>query len=353
MKSNSRNLAAVATSALIAMGAFSAASAQDVVIVGAGGGSQDAHQKAIWDPAAAALGINIGTDSHQGIAEARAQVDAGAVTWDLVSFNVGQAMELAEAGYLVKLPEGIVNADRFAPGSVNDYCIGHTVYSQIIGYNTDKWGENGPQGMKDFFDTDKFQGIRGLYRGPLGNLEGAAIALGVAQADVYDYLSTDEGLDAAFARVKEMIENSEVIWWDSGAQLTQLHVDEEIDLSYGWDGRIVAAKEAGAPVQPVYQDGILAADCYGLLKNSPNPERAIEYLTEISKAEYTKDLVLYFPYGSANLDAYNDYDADTLARLTSSPDNVSGQFPQGFAFWGANNARLGERFDEMLLLMNQ
>ena len=353
MNSIHHKLAAIAASALITVGAATAASAQDVVIVGAGGGSQDAHQKAIWDPAAAALGFEVATDSHQGVAEARAQVDAGAVTWDLASFNVGQALELIDGGYLVKLPDDIVDRDRFAPGSVNDYCVGHTVYSQIIGYNTDKWGEDGPQGMVDFFDTEKFDGIRGLFRGPLGNLEGAAIALGTPQEEVYAFLSTEEGLDAAFEKVREMVTSSEVIWWDSGAQLTQLHVDGEIDLSYGWDGRIVAAKEAGAPVQPVYQDGILAADCYGLLRDSPNPDNAIKFLKEISKAQYTKDLVLYFPYGSANLDAYNDYDEATLARLTSSPENVAGQFPQGAQFWGKNNAALGERFDEMLLLLNR
>lgn len=348
-----RNFTTLIVSSAISICAAVAASAQDVVITGAGGGSQDAHQKAIWEPAAKALGLDLATDSHQGIAEARAQVDASAVTWDIVSFNVGQSMELAEGGYLVELPDDLVDADRFAPGSVTDHCIGHTVYSQIIGYNTDKWGQDGPKGMMDFFDTEKFDGVRGLYRGPLGNLEGAAIALGTPQDEVYDFLSTEEGLDAAFEKVREMVENSEVIWWDSGAQLTQLHIDEEIDLSYGWDGRIVAAADAGAPVKPVYEDGILAADCYGILKGAPHMDTALEFLREISKAEYTKDLVLYFPYGSANLDAYHDYDEATLARLTSSPKNVAGQFPQDVAFWGKNNAALGERFDEMLLLLNQ
>lgn len=348
-----KRISVVAMSAIITAGTFSMVHAQDVVIVGNGGGSQEAHQKAIWEPAAAALGFAVGTDSTQGVAESRAQVDAGAVTWDLVSFNMGQSLELSDAGYLVELPADIVDRSRFAPGSVSDYCVGHTVYSQIIGYNTDKWGDEGPQGIKDFFDTEKFQGVRGLYRGPLGNIEGAAIALGTPQDEVYEFLSTPEGLDAAFEKIKEMVSNSEVIWWDSGAQLTQLHLDDEVDLSYGWDGRIIAAKEAGAHVQPVYQDGILAADCYGILRGAPHVDNAIAFLKEISKAEYVKDLVNYFPYGGANLDAYKDYDEETLATLTSSPQNVAGQFPQGVAFWGENNAMLGERFDEMLLLMNQ
>ena len=353
MKTLSKKLGAIAATSVLAIATGSIAAAQDVVIVSAGGGAQEAHRKATWEPAAAALGFDLATDSHQGTAEARAQVDSGAVTWDLVNFNMGQVQTMIDGGYLVKLPEDIVDRSRFAPGSVNDYCVGNTVFSQIIGYSTETFADNPPSGVVDLFDVENFPGIRGLYRGPLGLLEAAAINLGNSQEEVYAFLSTDEGLDAAFARIEELIEAADIIWWDSGAQLTQLHIDGEIDISYGWDGRIVAAREAGAPVDAQYQDGILAADCYGLLTGSPNPENAIVFLKEISKAEYAKDIPLYFPYGSPNLDAYADYDEATLAKLTSSPANVAGQFAQGVDFWGPRNADLSERFDEMLLILNQ
>lgn len=347
-----RTLAVFATSALIATGAASAVSAQDVVIVFAGGTAQDAHRQAVWTPAAEALGIEFAEDTSQNWTDAKAQVDAGAVSWDIINLSMGQVQLAVDAGILVKLPIDIVDRSQFAPGTVNDYCVGNTVFSQIISYNTDMWGDNGPENMVDFFDTAIFDGVRGLTRGARGNIEGAAMALGNSHDEVYPFLSTEEGLDAAFEKLAELIASSEVIWWESGAQLTQLIIDGQIDLSYGWDGRIVTAQDEGAPVRPVYQDGILDTDCYAILKGGPNTETAIEFLAEISKAEYTKDLVKYIAYGSPNLRAYDDYSAETLSRLTSSPANVAGQMALGVDFWGENGTMLSERFDAMLLSTN-
>ena len=42
------------------------------------------------------------------------------------------------------------------------------------------------------------------------------MADGVAPAEVYDVLRTEEGVDRAFAKLDEI--KDDVIWWEAGAQ---------------------------------------------------------------------------------------------------------------------------------------
>jgi len=334
-------------SSAILVGGMAIAQAADVVIVTPGGASQEAARKALWEPAAKKLGMTFESDTSESWTEARAQVDAGAVTWDIVSLNMGEVQLAVDAGVIEKLPADIVDRNDFVPGSVNDYCVGNSVFSTVIGYSTAKFGDSGPSNMVEFWDVNKFPGKRGLYRSPRGNIEAAVLALGKSQSEVYDFLSTEEGRKAAFAKLAEIKDH--VVWWETGSQATQLVQSGEVDLIYSWNGRVMAAIDAGAPYKIVYKDGLLDNDCYAIVKGSPHPENAITFLKEISKAEYVKDYPKYIAYGGANLKAYEGYDEATLARLTSSPENVAQQYPTNVDFWGKNGTILSEEFDEMLL----
>jgi putative spermidine/putrescine transport system substrate-binding protein len=342
-----RHRLTVLAAALMISGAAYSANAADVVIVANGGPPQDAHRIALWQPAAKALGMTFDEDTSQSWTEAKAQVDSGSVTWDIINLNMGEVQLAVDAGILVKLPEDIVDRKDFVQGSVNDYCVGNTVFSQVMAYNTAKFGDNGPKNMADLFDVKKFPGKRAMYRNARGNIEGAALALGHPQSEIYDFLKTEEGKKAAFDKLAEL--KPTTTWWDSGSQLTQLIKDGEVDMAFGWDGRIYAAIDAGAPWKVVYQDGILNVDCYAIIKGGPHTENAIKFLKEISKPEYVKDVVKYVAYGGANLKAYKGYDEKTLSRLTLAPKNLAGQYPSNVDFWGVNGTKLSEEFDSMLL----
>lgn len=340
-------LAVLAASTFILSGAVLSANAADVVLVASGGIAQEAQKKALWEPAAKALGWTFDEDTSQSWGEARAQVDAGAVTWDIVSLNMGEVQLAANAGTIIKLPADIVDRKDFLPGTVNDYCVGNTVFSTVMAYNTAKFGDNGPKNMVEFWDVKKFPGKRALFRNPRGNLEAAALALGRSQSEVYSFLSTKEGQKAALAKLAEL--KPSVIWWDSGAQSTQLVKDGEVDFIYGWNGRISAAIDAGAKFKIVYKDGILDNDCYAVVKGAPHTQNAIKFIKEISKEQYAKDLPKFIGYGSANKKAYAGYDEKTMSRLTSSPKNAAEQFSTNVDFWGAKGTTLSEAFDGMLL----
>jgi len=328
-------------------GAFAAANAADVVITSSGGASQDAQRAALWEPASKALGMTFAEETSQNWGEVRAQVDAGAVTWDIVQLALQDTGLVAAAGVIMKLPADIVNRADYIPGSVNDYCIGNTVYSTVISYSIDAYDGQGPQNMVDFWDVKKFPGKRGMLRAPRGNLEAAVLALGHPRSEVYKFLSTKEGRKAALDKIAELKPN--VVWWESGAQSMQLIQDGEVPLMYGWNGRAQAAIDAGARYKLSFNDGLLNVDCYAIVNGAPHTENALKFLKEVTKPEYQKDLPLYIAYGSANLRAYEGYDEATLARLASSPQNVTSQYPADVEFWTKYGAELSEQFDAMLL----
>ncbi|NKM06450.1 extracellular solute-binding protein [Rhizobium leguminosarum bv. viciae] len=347
MKQVTRYFAAmVFSSAVLTVGPVAIAHAADVVIVANGGATQDAERKAVWEPAAKALGFTFDEDTSQSWTEGKAQVDAGAVTWDIVSLNMGEVPLALKADILSKLPADIVDRNDFVAGSVNDYCVGNTVFSTLIAYSTAKFGDKGPTNFVDFWDVKKFPGKRLMFKGPRGNMEAAALALGHPRTEVYKFLSTEEGRKAALDKIAEL--KPYAVWFDSGAQSTQLVRDGEIDMIYGWNGRIIAAIDAGAPFKINYKDSLLDIDCYAVLKGAPNVDNAIKFVKEISKAEYVKDLPKYIAYGSPNLKANASYDEKTLDRLTTSPQNAAEAYTTDFDFWGKYGTTLSEAFDHML-----
>ena len=52
----------------------------------------------------------------------------------------------------------------------------------------------------DFFDPDKYPGVRSIYSSAMSNLEFALVADGVPASDVYDYME-DNGIDRALDKI--------------------------------------------------------------------------------------------------------------------------------------------------------
>ena len=80
-----------------------AVTAQQVTAVSFGGAYQEAQSKALFQPAAKAMGITVKEETYTGIADLRLKVKAGAVTWDIVASGSGSAARAGAEGILEKL----------------------------------------------------------------------------------------------------------------------------------------------------------------------------------------------------------------------------------------------------------
>src|SRR5437879_3336674 len=111
--------------ALAATGAL----AQELTVVSFGGSYQDGQSKALFQPAARALGIKVKEETYTSIADLRLKVKAGAVTWDVVASGSGSAAHAGAEGILEKLDYKTIDVSNFMPDMHQDYCVGGDVFS--------------------------------------------------------------------------------------------------------------------------------------------------------------------------------------------------------------------------------
>ncbi len=332
---------------LTSMAAFAAD--KTVTIASWGGSYQEAQSKALFEPASEATGVVVKQESYGGMSDVRLQVTSGAVTLDIVSSGSGSAARAAAEGLLEKLDYSIIDVSEFYPTLKTDYCVGGDVFSTVFAYNTESFPSDGPQTWADFWDVEKFPGTRAYRSKVAGALEPALMADGVAPEDVYTVLDSEEGIERALNKIRELKPNI-AVFWSSGAQHAQLMKDGEVDMTTGWNGRFDNAKKDGAKVSYSFNQALLDYDCFAIPKGAPNKDVAMAFLAEISKAEYQDDLPKFITYGPTNKAAYETgvIDAATAAALPSSPANAALQLPVSLDWYAKWETIADEMYQEML-----
>ncbi|MEZ5797587.1 MAG: ABC transporter substrate-binding protein [Paracoccaceae bacterium] len=315
---------------LMATGAATTAVAQDrqVTIASWGGSYQEAQSKALFGPAAEKTSIAVKEETYGGVADVRLQVESGAVTFDIIASGSGSAARAGAEGLLEPLDYAVIDVSTFYPHLYSEYCIGGDVFSTVYAWNTETYGDAGPQSWADFWDVEKFPGKR-AYRGSVaGALEPALMADGVAPEDVYKVLDSEEGIARAIDKIRQLKPHIDV-FWTSGAQHAQLMMDGEVDMTTGWNGRFDNAAKDGGKVKYSFNQALLDYDCFAIPKGAPHKDDAMAFLAEISKPEYQDDLPKYITYGPTNKAAFDtgEIDAATAATLPSSPENAALQLP--------------------------
>ncbi len=338
---------------LLLIGSAVAMSAQaqekTVTIASWGGSYQEAQSKALFQPASEATGVVVKEETYGGMSDVRLQVQTGAVTLDIVASGSGSAARAAAEGLLEELDYDIIDVSTFYPTLKTAHCVGGDVFSTVYAWNTDTYGDAGPQNWADFWDTEKFPGKR-AYRGKVaGALEPALLADGVAPEDVYTVLDSEDGIERAIDKIRELKDDIDV-FWTSGAQHAQLMKDGEVDMTTGWNGRFDNAKKDGAKVAYGFNQALLDYDCFAIPKGAPNKDTAMMFLAEISKAEYQANLPEFITYGPTNKAAYDlgKIDDEVARALPSHPDNAAMQVPVDIEWYGKWETIAAEMYEEML-----
>ena len=340
---------ALAAALVLGASALSAAAAQEVTVASWGGSYQKAQSEALFKPASAAMGITVKEETYGGMSDVRLKVKAGAMTWDIVASGSGSASRAGAEGLLEPLDYDVIDVSTFYPTLKMKYCVGGDVFSTVYAWNTNTYGQNGPQSWADFWDVEKFPGKR-AYRGKVaGALEPALMADGVAPDKVYEVLSTEAGIERAINKIRELKPHIEV-WWSSGAQHAQLMKDGEVDMTTGWNGRFDNAAKDGAKVAYSFNQALLDYDCFAIPKGAPNKDLAMKFLAEISKAEYQANLPKYITYGPTNKKAYSlgKIDEKVARMLPSHPDNAAMQLPVDIEWYAKFETKASAAYQDML-----
>ena len=356
LKSNHRGAAAFIAAILAACATFttSVVSAEPITVVSWGGSYGEAQDNALFNDASKNTGIEIIRESGASMSKACLQVESGAVTWDLVVTGSGGAASAAAKGCLEKIDYSVVDVSDFYDNLYTDYCVGSDVFATVMSWNTEKYGEPGsdtaPKSWADFWDVEKFPGTRAYRANNVdGALEPALMADGVPPEQVYEVLSTKEGIQRAIDKIRELKPHI-AVFWESGAMQAQLMKDAEVDMTTGWNGRFDNAKKDGANVGYTFNQALLDYDCFAMPKGAPNKEVAMKFLAEVSKPEYQANLPFHITYGPTNKKAYDITTApqELIEALPSHPKNVPLMLPVSLDWYAKHRSEALELYMELL-----
>ncbi len=343
--------------------AYSPAVAQEALTVVSWGGAYTQSQiKAYHEPFTAQTGITINSaDYSGGLAEIKAQVEAGNVTWDLVDVELSDAvrgcdeglLEPIDASILPAAPDGTPAMEDFIEGTITECAVASIVWSTIYAYDSTVITGAQPSTMEDFFDLAAFPGKRGLRKSPKANLEMALMADGVAPEDVYDVLNTPEGVDRAFAKLDTI--KSEVVWWEAGAQPPQLLADGEVVMTTAYNGRIFnAVATEDKPFVIIWDGQIFDLDLWVIPKGAANLESALEFVAFSTATEQLANQAAYISYGPARMSSnplIGDHATAGIPmapHMPTAPDNFKRVVQNDYEFWADNQDQLNERFNAWL-----
>ena len=321
----------------------------EVVFSSWGGSFQDALRSSMLDPAAKQLGITIKEDTTNGISDVRAQISAGAVAWDITEQALSDCARLKQEGALESIDYGVVSTDGIPASLVDSHWVGLLTYSLVIGWQSAKFGENGPQSWADFWNTEAYPGTRAMFNSVSHALEAALMADGVDPKDVNTVLSSDGGVDRAFAKLEEIAPDI-TVWYRGGSQAAQLMADGEIDYIHIGNGRAEALNADAQTVGFTWNQATTDADCLLVPKGAPNRDNAMRVLNEILSAEAQARMAVAISYGPVNSGAFETglISPELAAKNNAAPDNMKTQVVIDASFYVENFAELQERFDTLV-----
>lgn len=307
-----------------------------------GGIYQDAQMKAL-EEFAAKSGVTLLGDGPTEVAKLQAQVESGNVTWDVVDtadftpyVHCGTLFQKLD---LSRLDTSKVPADQIGPCSVPA-----VNYGVILMFKKETYGDNPPASWADFFDTEKFPGLRGVDGtgdAPAGLIEQAALAAGKNPGEM-----TLADVDAALDEFRAL--GPDTIYYKSGAESQQLMEAGEVDMIAMWSGRAMAAVKNGAEYEAVWGDWIVAMDQLAIpvgVKDLDASYALINFYLGRKPQETISEMTSYSP---VNTDATPDVDEVTAAFMPTTPERMAAGYLVNIPFWVANMDAANEKMAALL-----
>ena len=351
------------TLASAVIGAALAVPAQADVTVASWGGAYTMSQQKAYSDTYAPGGINW-VNYNGGLGEVRAQVESGNVTWDIIDVLPHEARVGCDEGLFEELPRDVFTPAADGTSMDDDIMVevpNDCVVPQIFWSYVPFWQEGAfdgnaagnPSTIADFFDVAKFPGKRGLHTWGNATIEMALMADGVAPEDVYDTLSTPEGVDRAFAKLDTIKDH--VVFWSAGAEPLELVKSGEVSMSLAYNGRIGAAVlSEGAPFVTNWGGQVLEEEWLAMIKGTPNADEALKFLIHASAPELQAGQakwITYAPMRKSGIEiiAANEPWFNTGVDILPLMPNASEALSQKHLFadpswWSDNGDSISERF---------
>ncbi|MER9895198.1 ABC transporter substrate-binding protein [Mesorhizobium sp. M0119] len=325
-----------------------------------GGAAGEAVIKAYVKPFEHETGVKVTPVTDQiALAQIELMVKNNSVSVDVGGLTQGEAYAAASKGYLQDIDYSIYKKDDLngiASFAKEPFGVGTAIYAYVMTYNTKTFpaGKPRPTNWAEFWDTNKFPGVRSLVSGQYGSegpWEEALLADGVPPDAIYPM-----DLDRVFAsldKIKPHIRK----WWGTGSEIQQIMRDGAADLVNTYDGRATLLIDQGAPLEINRNQSKLTWDFWVIPKGSPNVGNAQKFIEFVSRADRQAVWARLMPYGPTNVNAFKALPDEMGRKLASHPDNLKNSITINMKWYGevgsdglSNTERLVQRWNEWILL---
>ena len=335
-----------------------AAAEESVTVVSFGGSYAKACVEGYHKAFEEETGIKVNLEDYNGeLSQLRAQVEAGAVTWDVIDAEGPQLAIACDEGLIETIdhlnlppsPDGVPAEEDFAPGTITECGVGMVYYATMVAYHPAAFPEDKqPTKVEDFFDLENFPGRRGVHRSPQAVLEISLMASGVPPEDVYEVLDTEEGIERAFGMLERI--KDDIVWWEAGAQPPQMLADREVSMAIAWNGRIFNAQMLENQPFKILWDGF-TIDSGGMViaADAPNIENARKFVEFGARAESQAGVASYIAYSPVRKSGYDLVGNHAITgkpmkpHLPTNPEHTGRQLTLSTEFWLDRRDELVER----------
>jgi len=342
--------------AVLAAGGDSGKSSGAITVVSWGGVYQKSQREAYFKPFMNKTGIPIKEDEYDGnFDDVIKQVESGKVDWDLVDVTLADAIRGCDNGYLEPIPpsilppapDGTPAMQDFLPNTLQECAVGEILWSTLWAYNKEAFGESAPETVEDVFNTDKFPGKRGMRKTPRNNLEWALMADGVDPGDVYATLSTDAGVDRAFAKLDTLRDH--IDWWEDGSKPQKWLASGRVTISTAYNGRVFnSIVKQDQPLDYIWDGQMWEIDLRVIPRGANNLANVLKF---VSFATGTKPLAAqteYVSYAPARKSSLPLVRPEYQKHMPTAPGNFRNALQNNFLWWADHQEDMDERFNAWL-----
>ena len=304
------------------------------VVIGTYGGSfADALNEAYFKPFTADTGIEVLVTSPAELGKLKAQVMTNTVEWDIVEPLTSEIQTAANDGLLEPIDYSVVKVPELIyPEAKQPYWLCLLIYSSGIGFDQKRnpAGKH-PTTWTEFWDVKKFPGRRGLRSTANDTMELALLADGVDPKKLYPL-----DVDRAFKSL-EKIKPHVQKWIDSSPQTTQLILQNELDFTNTYSGRVFSANNEGASLGFSLDQVIVHLDYFAVPKGAKNKAGAMQLLNSIiSKPERQANFFKIISYGPVTKNGFDACDPKLRSTWLPDPKNPK-HVVADEKWWGKDN----------------
>ena len=333
--------------------------ADSITVTSFGGAFSQSQIEAYQKPFSAKTGVTVNAEVYNGgLAEVRAQVQAGNVTWDVVDLR----------NRISPLPATKVCSNRLtgrhcprhltalrqkrisSPVPCMNAALQPLFGRRLLPMTKPNSRREKPTKLADFFDVKKFPGMRGISKRPVVAMEFALMADGVPPADVYKVLSTPAGLDRAFKKL-DMIKKN-LIFWEAGAQPPQMLADGEVVMTTAYNGRIFNAQmKEKKPFVIIWEHHVYNWDFYTIPKGTKNKKTALEFLKFATDTQRLADQASWISYGPVRkssvplISTFHGTDIQMAPHMPTAPANFKNALETDSEWWADNQDEINKRYN--------